>query len=94
MKSNIMRAQKEKRGNELTRDELSKLPAGDIKMYRGVGKMFMLSPRDEVMDHLETSIEREGKVASDLEGKCDYLERRMKSMQGNIAELTKNAASE
>jgi hypothetical protein len=29
-----------------------------------------------------------------LEGKLDYLERRMKSQQGNIAELTKSAASE
>lgn len=95
VKSNILRAQKEKRSNELTQEELQTLPPGDdIKMYRAVGKMFMLSPRKEVMGHLEESIEREGKVESDLVGKADYLERRMKSMQGNIAELTKNAASE
>jgi prefoldin subunit 1 len=95
VKANIMRCQKEKRSNELTKDELAKLPSSeDIKMYRGVGKMFMLSPRNEVMTHLDESIEREGKMESDLVGKLDYLERRMKSMQGNIAELTKNASSE
>ena len=92
-----MRAQKEKRSNELTLEELNKLPhenSEDIKMYRAVGKMFMMAPRKEVMSHLEESIEREGKVEGDLVGKADYLERRMKSMQGNIMELTKNASSE
>lgn len=56
--------------------------------------MFMLSPRTEVMEYLDGSIEKEGKVEGDLEGKLDYLERRMKSMQSNIVELTKNAATE
>lgn len=93
VKANILMAQKNKRQNELTKVELEKLPSAE-KMYRGVGKMFMLTPRSEVMEYLETSIEKEGRVEGDLEGKLDYLERRMKSMQSNIAELTKNAASE
>ena len=46
------------------------------------------------MTYLSDSVEKESKVESDLVGKLDYLERRMKSYQGNIAELTKNAASE
>lgn len=94
VKANILRAQKEKRSNQLTKDELSTLPPQDVKMYRSIGKMFMLTPRQQVMDYLDNSIEREGKVEVDLEGKLDYLERRMKSQQGNIAELTKSAASE
>ena len=63
-------------------------------MYRSIDKMFMLTPRSEVMTHLDDSIERESKIETDLEGKLDYLERRMKSQQANIAELTKVAASE
>ena len=94
VKANILRAQNEKRSNQLTKDELSTLPPQDVKMYRSIGKMFMLTPRQQVMDYLDNSIEREGKVEVDLEGKLDYLERRMKSQQGNIAELTKSAASE
>jgi prefoldin subunit 1 len=94
VKANILRAQKEKRSNQLTKDELSTLPPQDVKMYRSIGKMFMLTPRQQVMEYLDNSIEREGKVEVDLEGKLDYLERRMKSQQGNIAELTKSAASE
>jgi hypothetical protein len=46
------------------------------------------------MTHLDESMERESKIETDLEGKLDYLERRMKSHQANIAELTKVAASE
>lgn len=96
VKANILRAQKEKRSHELTKSELDKLPPSEteVKMYRSVGKMFMLTPRSEVMTHLDESIERESKIESDLEGKLDYLERRMKSQQANIAELTKSAASE
>ena len=94
VKANILRSQKEKRSNELTQEELNKLPQEDVKMYRSVGKMFMLSPRNEIMTYLSDSVEKESKVESDLVGKLDYLERRMKSYQGNIAELTKNAASE
>ncbi|KAL3805332.1 hypothetical protein HJC23_009039 [Cyclotella cryptica] len=95
VKANILRAQKEKRSNELTKSELDKLPPSEteVKMYRSIGKMFMLTPRSEVMTHLDESIERESKVESDLEGKLDYLERRMKSQQANIAELTKSAAN-
>jgi chaperonin cofactor prefoldin len=86
-------SQKSKRSNELTKSELEKIPNAD-KMYRNIGKMFMLQDRKDVMEYLTKEIEREGKAENDLEGKLDYLERRMKSMQSNIGELTKNAASE
>jgi chaperonin cofactor prefoldin len=86
-------SQKSKRSNELTKSELEKIPNAD-KMYRNIGKMFMLQDRKDVMEYLTKEIERKEKAESDLEGKLDYLERRMKSMQSNIGELTKNAASE
>lgn len=95
VKANIMKAQNGKRSNELTKMELEKLPQGtDAKMYRGVGKMFMLTGRSDIMSHLEESIDKEGKEEKDLTAKLDYLERRMKSQQQNIQELTKSASSE
>lgn len=95
VKANMMRAQKEKRSNELTKVELEKLPPGtDAKMYRGIGKMFMLTSRSDIMSHLDESIEKESKTEADLNAKLDYLERRIKSQQQNIQELTKSASSE
>jgi chaperonin cofactor prefoldin len=96
VKANILCALQEKQSNELIKSELDKLPPSDleVKMYCSIGKMFMLTPSSEVMTHLDESIERESKIETDLEGKLDYLERRMKSQQANIAELTKVAASE
>lgn len=92
VKANIMKAQKEKKSSEITRSELEKLPQGtDAKMYRSVGKMFMLTPRSDIMTHLEESIDREGKEEKDLSAKLDYLERRLKSQQQNISELTKSS---
>mmetsp|Transcript_1055 Transcript_1055/g.1845 ORF Transcript_1055/g.1845 Transcript_1055/m.1845 type:complete len:157 (-) Transcript_1055:99-569(-) len=95
VKANIMKAQNGKRSNELTKQELEKMPSGtDAKMYRGVGKMFMLTSRSDIMTHLDESIDKEGKDEKDLTAKLDYLERRMKSQQQNIQELTKSASSE
>jgi chaperonin cofactor prefoldin len=95
VKANIMKAQNGKRSNELTKVELEKLPQGsNSKMYRSVGKMFMLASRGEIMNHLKENIDDEEKEEKDLSGKLDYLERRMKSQQQNIQELTKSASSE
>mmetsp|Transcript_10891 Transcript_10891/g.19819 ORF Transcript_10891/g.19819 Transcript_10891/m.19819 type:complete len:269 (-) Transcript_10891:303-1109(-) len=95
VRANITRAQNGKKSNELTRQELDKLPQGtDAKMYRGVGKMFMLTSRSDIMTHLEESVDKEGKEEKNLTAKSDYLEKRMKSQQQNILELTKSASSE
>eukprot|EP00584_Thalassiosira_punctigera_P006780 CAMPEP_0172543086 /NCGR_PEP_ID=MMETSP1067-20121228/13562_1 /TAXON_ID=265564 ORGANISM="Thalassiosira punctigera, Strain Tpunct2005C2" /NCGR_SAMPLE_ID=MMETSP1067 /ASSEMBLY_ACC=CAM_ASM_000444 /LENGTH=269 /DNA_ID=CAMNT_0013329425 /DNA_START=157 /DNA_END=966 /DNA_ORIENTATION=- len=95
VKANIMKAQNGKRSNELTKAELEKLPQGtDAKMYRSVGKMFMLTSRLDIMTHLEESAKKEGKEEISLTAKLDYLERRMKSQQQNIQELTKSVSTE
>jgi len=95
VKANIAKAQNGKRSNELTKVELDKFPEGtDAKMYRGVGKMFMLTSRSNIMTHLDETIDKDGKEEKDLTAKLDYLERRMKSQSQNIQELTKSARSE
>ena len=56
-------------------------------MYRSVGKMFLLSSRQQVMERLDKDMETEKKREEDLMQKQDYLERRLKSQQQNIQEL-------
>ncbi|KAL7544879.1 hypothetical protein ACHAWF_008253 [Thalassiosira exigua] len=94
-KANVARAQHGRRSGELTKAELERLPPGtDAKTYRGVGKMFMLSSRSDVVAHLDEGIARDGKEEKDLTAKLEYLERRMKSQQQNIRELTGSATAE
>lgn len=89
----IRRAQLEKRTSELTKTQLEELPEGSYsKLYRPVGKMFMLASKPDVMTHLDETIEKEGKNETTLSSKIEYLEKRMKSQQQNIQELTKSAA--
>ena len=95
VKANITKSQNGKRSADITKGELEKMPQGtDAKMYRGVGKMFMLTSRSNIMSHLDESIEKDGKEEKDLTAKLAYLEKRLKSQQQNIQELTKTATSE
>mmetsp|Transcript_1722 Transcript_1722/g.2273 ORF Transcript_1722/g.2273 Transcript_1722/m.2273 type:complete len:267 (-) Transcript_1722:180-980(-) len=90
----ILKAQKSKRVNEITIGELDVLPnSSDTKMYKGVGKMFMACPRDQVYTLLNEEIKDYDKKGKDLVQKKEYLERRMKSQQQNILELTGNASA-
>lgn len=91
--SNMVHAQREYKSYELTKSEVSKLEAtDDAKMYRSVGKMFVLSSRNEVMEHLNGSMESEKKRETELNQKMEYLEKRLKSTQQNIQELAKTPA--
>lgn len=88
VKANILKAQREYKSDEITKAELEKLPHDDnSKMYRGIGKMFLLSSRENVMDHLNKNVETEKKREGDLTQKLDYLDRRMKSQRNNMEEL-------
>eukprot|EP00587_Corethron_hystrix_P006698 CAMPEP_0113326538 /NCGR_PEP_ID=MMETSP0010_2-20120614/18588_1 /TAXON_ID=216773 ORGANISM="Corethron hystrix, Strain 308" /NCGR_SAMPLE_ID=MMETSP0010_2 /ASSEMBLY_ACC=CAM_ASM_000155 /LENGTH=287 /DNA_ID=CAMNT_0000186903 /DNA_START=262 /DNA_END=1126 /DNA_ORIENTATION=+ /assembly_acc=CAM_ASM_000155 len=85
--ANISKAQREQKVADLTRKELRGLDEG-TKMYRGIGKMFVLSSHGECMKHLQSSIDVEKAAEKELMRKKDYLEKRRKSQQLNIQELT------
>mmetsp|Transcript_4066 Transcript_4066/g.6366 ORF Transcript_4066/g.6366 Transcript_4066/m.6366 type:complete len:263 (+) Transcript_4066:64-852(+) len=88
VEANIAMAQREYQAHELTKSEIDNLPLSDnTTMYRSVGKMFMLSTREEVNEHLEQCMKDEKKKENDLTQKQDYLTRRLKSQQQNIQEL-------
>mmetsp|Transcript_21248 Transcript_21248/g.29789 ORF Transcript_21248/g.29789 Transcript_21248/m.29789 type:complete len:263 (+) Transcript_21248:204-992(+) len=93
--ANISKTEKSKRMNEITKSELENLPKdSDMKMYRGIGKMFMRSKREDIFEYLDTSIKDSSKQVTELSQKKEYLQRRMKSQQQNIIELTKSSSTE
>ena len=84
----VKKLQREIKVSEITKSELESLPEdSDAKMYQGVGKMFMLSSRENVFaDLAKTTKESESKEA-DMSKKLSYLENRLKSQEQNIREL-------
>jgi prefoldin subunit 1 len=94
VKANILKTQREYKSDEITKAELEKLPDDEnAKMYRGIGKIYLLSTRDDVMEHLDRNIETEKKREGDLTQKLDYLERRMQSQKSNMEELLRSPSS-
>jgi tetratricopeptide (TPR) repeat protein len=88
----IIKAQKSQRVNEITIRELDTLPKdSDPKMYMGVGKMFVATTSEDVHKTLEQENKDFEKKATEMTQRKEYLERRMKSQQQNIIELTSNA---
>lgn len=94
VKANILKCQREYKTDEITMSELEKLPIEDeSNMYRSIGKIYLLSTRDDVMEHLQNNMETEKKREQDLEQKLEYLERRMQSQKSNMEELLRSNAS-
>lgn len=93
--ANITKAEKEMKMNAITVDELNRLPEEEAhcNMYRGIGKMFMLSSRDEVFEKLEEETKGNKNKIAEMTQKKDYLERRIKSQQQNIMELASSMKS-
>lgn len=84
--------QREAKVDAITKSELEQLPENtSSKMYRGVGKMFMLSTRDEIFSDLEKSIKDAESREADVTKKLSYLENRIKSQEQNIRELIAGA---
>ncbi|CAJ1965946.1 unnamed protein product [Cylindrotheca closterium] len=78
--------QREQQMADATLTELEASPAVGA-YYRSVGKAFLKSTRDNVMDHLKDNKEESAKKENDLTQKLKYLERRMTSQKQNMREL-------
>ena len=63
----------------------------DGRYYRSIGKIFMKSSHSDVVDHLNKNIELHRKKQKDHKGKLEYLEKKLKSQQLNMKELTGQA---
>ncbi|KAI1814628.1 Prefoldin beta-like protein [Poronia punctata] len=83
---------REMRMAQLTRTELSALPA-DTKIYEGVGKMFISLPLPEMKGKLETQIKGlEGDVDS-LGKRLHYLEVSQKNSKEQIDRMLRGGAA-
>lgn len=90
VQANLTKAQREYKMQQLTHTQLKDQPE-EKSYYRSIGKIFFKSTRDQVLDHLQQNMEERQKKEGDLKQKMDYLERRIKSQQQNMQELTSSA---
>jgi len=86
--ANLNKALREERMYDVTRSEVEQDPAASGNYFRSVGKLFLRSTKPEVLEHLQTTIETHQKTQKELTGKKDYLEKRLKSQQMNMKELS------
>lgn len=82
----LNKCQREQQMADATMTELEASPAVGA-YYRSVGKTFLKSTREGVMDHLKSNKEDSAKKENDLTQKLKYLERRMTSQKQNMREL-------
>ena len=87
---NLDKTQREQRISGITLSELEANPSVGA-YYRSVGKCFMKSSRDKVLDHLKSAQQEYTKKETDLTQKLEYLGRRMKSQQQNMKELVSSS---
>jgi chaperonin cofactor prefoldin len=86
IQANLNMTQREFKMAEVTKSELDELPE-ETKCYQSIGKIFMLSTRTGVLDHLEKQMETNTKREGEMTQKMEYLEKQMKSQGQNIQEL-------
>jgi len=73
--------------NAVTANEVEKLDPS-TPMYLAVGKTFLFTERSEIESKLEKEIENITKNKRDLLDRQEYLERKIKSDQNNLKDLT------
>ena len=70
----------------LTEAEIASLP-DQTRVYESVGRMFMLSTKDDVKKRLEERKVTCGEKITTLEGNKEYLERNLKESENGLREL-------
>jgi len=78
--------EKEKNRSELTQQELEPL-GNETRMYRAVGKAFVLSEKGTLMQQLSESIEEAKKDASKYGSQAEYMHKQANEHEQAIREL-------
>lgn len=79
-------AQREAKANHYTSTQIDAIPE-TAKLYRGIGKAFLLTDRQGIKENLEKEQENHTKNLRDLMDRQEYLERRISSASMNLREL-------
>ncbi|KAM3577228.1 hypothetical protein VYU27_000910 [Nannochloropsis oceanica] len=88
VRSKGVAASGEKRRNELCLSELSKI-SEETRLFNSVGKMFVLTPRAQVLSQLERCVAEAEQRATDLEARHAYLEAKISSHEAILKEASK-----
>jgi len=88
VKAHLNKAVREEKMYGITLSEVKENPSVSGDYFRSVGKLFMRSSQSDILQHLEGNIQGQKKKQQELTGKSEYLEKRLKSQQMNMKELT------
>ncbi|KAJ7116810.1 Prefoldin [Mycena crocata] len=81
---------RERRILQLTIDEIGAIE-GDVNLYKGVGKMFMMVPRKEMEKELKGQEKELADDISNLTKKSKYLEKQFNDAQGQLRDIFHHA---
>lgn len=88
VKANQTKAEREEKMYGITLSEVEENPSASGNYFRSVGKVFVRSTQTDILEHLQTNVDNQKKKQQELSGKSDYLEKRLKSQQMNMKELS------
>ncbi|KAJ9668704.1 hypothetical protein H2201_001347 [Coniosporium apollinis] len=86
VKAQMAAKTRESRMLQLTSSEVSSLPK-DTHVYEGVGKMFVLTPTEDVKQRLSKESEDLKSKMANLDKKLHYLETTYKNSRANMEQL-------
>ncbi|KAF8079126.1 Prefoldin [Lyophyllum atratum] len=81
---------RERRILQLTIDEISQIE-GDVNLYKGVGKMFMIVPRKSMEDELKSQEKELADDIASLNKKSKYLEKQFNDAQSQLRDIFHHA---
>ncbi|KAK7465298.1 hypothetical protein VKT23_005277 [Stygiomarasmius scandens] len=82
--------ERERRILQLTMDEIGAL-GEDVNLYKGVGKMFMMMPRNEMEQELKSQEKELTDDINNLNKKTKYLEKQYNEAQAQLRDIFHHA---
>jgi chaperonin cofactor prefoldin len=87
----LVSCQRDVRSNQVTKQHVANYDS-DVRLYRGVGKAYVLSSKENVEKKLADEYEMLEKTGRDLMDRKEFLERRIQSNRNNMTDIM-NASS-
>ncbi|CCM03668.1 uncharacterized protein FIBRA_05812 [Fibroporia radiculosa] len=88
----IAAKERERRILQLTIDEITSLK-GDVNLYKGVGKMFMMVPRPTMEKELKVEEKELTDDITNLMKKSKYLEKQFDEAQGQLRDIVRPSST-
>ncbi|KAH9897907.1 Prefoldin [Cubamyces sp. BRFM 1775] len=92
-KQQIAAKERERRILQLTIEEITSLQ-GDVNLYKGVGKMFMMVPRPTMERDLKAEEKELTEDIKNLEKKSKYLEKQFNDAQAQLRDIFHSAPNQ